>query len=196
MLQLGSSQDPTQESEEILSLLADAHRQISDLLRDLPRVTVPELSQAGLAEALRHMLRSEMPQDFDEVVWEIDADAERQARELPSLAAEVFFFAAREAVRNAARHGRTPGDAGALKLKVGMHWGDGLTICVEDNGQGMPAARSYSGQGGQGLSLHSTMMAVINGSLQLESAPGEFTRVILHLPESALAVWEAGGLAH
>lgn len=197
MLQLGAGQGGlNQGDEDILNLLAGAHRQISDLLRDLPRITVPELTQAGLAGALRHMLRSEMPQDFDQVTWEIDPEAERQARELPSLAAEVFFFAAREAVRNAARHGRAPGDARDLQLKVGMRWEDGLMVCIEDNGKGMPPAGAYSSEGGQGLSLHSTMMAVINGSLQLESAPGEFTRVILHLPESALAVWEAGNLPH
>ncbi|MFN2195911.1 MAG: sensor histidine kinase [Anaerolineales bacterium] len=197
MLQLGARQGQAgqadyQESEEILNLLAGAHRQISDLLRDLPRVTVPELSQAGLAGALQHMLRTEMPQDFDEVIWEIDPHAERRARELPSLAAEVFFFAAREAMRNAARHGRTLGDPRGLRLKVSMYWENGLTVSIEDNGKGMPPAGAYSGEGGQGLSLHSTMMAVINGSLQLESSPGEFTRVILHLPESALLMWATG----
>lgn len=35
---------------------------------------------------------------------------------------------------------------------------------------------------GQGLALHSTMMAVVGGSLAVESAPGEYTRVVLSLP--------------
>jgi nitrogen-specific signal transduction histidine kinase len=44
---------------------------------------------------------------------------------------------------------------------------------------------SQPGGSGQGLTLHSTMMAVVNGSLALESSPGAYTRVILRLPETS-----------
>ena len=54
---------------------------------------------------------------------------------------------------------------------------------IEDNGVGLGESRS-SGSG-QGLTLHSTMMAVVNGSLALESTPGEHTRLILRLPEES-----------
>lgn len=43
--------------------------------------------------------------------------------------------------------------------------------------------------GGHGLALHSTMMAVIGGFLKVESAPGQHTRVILELPETAWHSW-------
>jgi chemotaxis protein histidine kinase CheA len=40
------------------------------------------------------------------------------------------------------------------------------------------------------LALHSTMMAVIGGFLSVESAPGQYTRITLELPESARQSWE------
>jgi len=52
---------------------------------------------------------------------------------------------------------------------------------IEDNGAGPVELKSEGG--GQGLILHSTMMAVVGGSLALESAPGLPTRVALYLPE-------------
>ena len=39
-----------------------------------------------------------------------------------------------------------------------------------------------SGGSGHGLALHSTMMAVVGGSLSAESVPGEYTRVVMSLP--------------
>ena len=38
---------------------------------------------------------------------------------------------------------------------------------------------------GQGLALHSTLMAVVGGSLSVESVPGRYTRVLLSLPEGS-----------
>ena len=71
-------------------------------------------------------------------------------------------------------------------------WHEGLEIVVEDDGAGIEGgnrtlAGSTNGSGpqsgsGQGLALHSTMMAVVGGSLGVESAPGEYTRVSLSLP--------------
>ena len=70
-----------------------------------------------------------------------------------------------------------------MHLTVSTSWGDGLEMVIEDNGVGLGESQ-HSGSG-QGLALHSTMMAVVNGSLALESTPGEHTRVILRLPEAS-----------
>ena len=39
---------------------------------------------------------------------------------------------------------------------------------------------------GQGLALHSTLLAVVGGTLSVESEPGRYTRVLLCLPTEAL----------
>ena len=45
--------------------------------------------------------------------------------------------------------------------------------------------RSILEGSGQGLTLHSTLMAVIGGSLTVSSHPGQYTRLRLELPGSA-----------
>jgi signal transduction histidine kinase len=111
--------------------------------------------------------------------------AEEAARRLPPAAAEVLFYAAREAARNAARHGRDPQTSAPLHLHLAIDAHDGFEIVVEDNGVGLPgSALDQNGPtgSGSGLALYSTMMAIVGGSLAVDSAPGRYTRVRLHLP--------------
>jgi signal transduction histidine kinase len=117
------------------------------------------------------------------VSWQIEPEAERRAQTIPALTAEVLFYAAREAIRNAARHGRHPDAARPLHLCIGATWHDGLEILIEDDGMGLGAAEGANGGSGQGLALHSTMMAVVGGALAVESMPGAYTRVRLTLPQ-------------
>ena len=170
------------EEDEVVAVLAGVYRQISDLLRDMPTSTVPEVARLGLVGALRRVVDEEFGGAFDALSWEVEPDAEREARRIPSLTAEVLFYAAREAVRNAARHGRDSAAARPLHLQVAVSWREGLQILVEDDGVGLGMRRPSDGTGGQGLALHSTMMAVVGGSLAMESVPGTYTRVLLTLP--------------
>ena len=116
--------------------------------------------------------------------WPRDEDVRYLSRGMQqkvALATEVAFYAAREALRNAAKHAHPIDPEDSLRLIITAGWKNGLEIIIEDNGVGpiVPTA----GSSGQGLILHSTMMAVVGGSLALESAPGLPTRVILRLPE-------------
>jgi signal transduction histidine kinase len=188
LLQLGSL--PPAQVQESLDTLSQVHRQISDLLRDLPKAAPPELERLGLIGALQRVTSQELANNFDDVTWQVDPHAEQRARNLPGIPAEVLYYAAREAIRNAARHARrTSGDAQGLHLTAVVDWAEGLQIQIEDNGVGMPLPASATPGNGQGLALHSTMMAIIHGSLALESAPGQYTRVKLWLPEAALETW-------
>jgi signal transduction histidine kinase len=166
------------EPDPLISTLSSVHRQISDLLHDLPRVTAPEVSRLGLFGALRKTMNEELRGCFEEVTWHISPEVERHTQEIQALVAEVAFYAAREVLRNAARHAH-PVDT--LILTITATWKDGLEIVIEDNG--VSPLEPPPGSSGQGLILHSTMMAVVGGSLALESAPGAHTRVTLRLPE-------------
>jgi signal transduction histidine kinase len=95
----------------------------------------------------------------------------------------VLFYAAREAMRNAARYGRGGDAARLLHLGLEVAWRDGLEITVEDDGVGLGVAEDSDAGSGQGLALHSTMMAVVGGTLAVESVPGAYTRVALTLPQ-------------
>lgn len=177
-------------ADDPLHLLADAHRQVSNLLREMPVVVSPEIEKLGLVGALQETLAGEMNGAFAGVSWQVDEEAARRALGLAPLAAEVLFYAAREAMRNAARHGRDQAGERPLHLRVGLAWRpaagdqgqDRLELVVEDDGVGLPGPTLPEAGGGQGLALHSTMMAVVGGTLAVESVPGVHTRVLLGLP--------------
>jgi signal transduction histidine kinase len=171
--------------------LSQIHGKVANLLHNLPAAVEPEISRLGLVGALQQSLEREFKDDFDLVSWQIAEQADQKSMSLPGMDREVLFYAAREAIRNAARHGRGPEQNLPLKLSLGVEWDKGLKITIEDNGIGFqkiePDHPGFNRPGsGRGLALHSTMMAVIGGLLTLESSPGVFTRVILILPEKQI----------
>jgi signal transduction histidine kinase len=221
LLRLDSRQnEPGGHNPELISQLGEIHRQLSNLLRATEGTTSVEVRQLGLLGALRKTVEVDLGGSFDDVVWEIQPEGERELEGIPTLVAEVLFFAVREAVRNAARHGRQDGTATRFYLSIGLKCQNGLLITIEDNGPGFAMgertiypgsdqskqkeveigsgssaleqgrANSTAGSSGQGLALHSTMMAVIGGLLTIESTPGQFTRVNVELPETAWKNWE------
>ncbi|TXI20708.1 MAG: sensor histidine kinase [Roseateles sp.] len=106
-------------------------------------------------------------------------------------------------LENACLHGFPAGRAGQITVQA-QRSADGRRLRMEvgDNGAGMPAAdvaRAFEpffttafGQGGSGLGLfvaHSLVSGLLGGSLQIDSAPGRGTRVVLELPlEERLAL--------
>ncbi len=184
MLTLSSGAPPTTEA---MSLLTDVHQQISRLLRQLPSSTAPQLARKGLLGALEEIIEDEFSRAFDHVTWQIGPQAAQISQEIPPLIAEVLFYAAREAIRNAARYGRGAHNTRQLRLLIHLTWKNGLHLLIEDDGVGVETTSTQghhesTGSTGQGLALHSTMMAVIGGSLVTESLPEHYTRVILSLP--------------
>jgi signal transduction histidine kinase len=167
---------------EAVNLIGDAHHKISDLLHEMPSTSVTEISKLGLIESLKKFVKNEMNQQFDNINWEIDVKAQYETKNIPALVNEVIFYASREAIRNAARYGRNTEAERQLNLNVSIKWQDGLEIIIEDDGAGFKKGGESKGGSGHGLSLHSTMMAVIGGSLSIESAPDKYTRVTLFSP--------------
>lgn len=194
---------PDRGHAEAVALLTDAHRTIGGLLRELPSTLGPELARQGLVGALRRAV-DDLSDQFDGVEWRIDPAAERAAAALSPLTAEVLFGAAREAIRNAARHARDGDPSRPLHLTVAAVSGDGLELRIEDDGVGLrprPGVRrsdsigpsgpngapglNGSAPGGQGLLLHGTLLATLGGALLTESAPNAYTRVILRVPSDS-----------
>lgn len=204
------------DDQEVMNLLAGVHRQISNLLRDFPKMITPEVARLGVLGALKQTVQAEFGRSFDEIRWELDHQAETKINRLVPLTAEVLYYASREAIRNAARHaggdrhGRNTqsenGETAALHLLVSARCReDGVELMVEDNGVGLEVGgkdgRSHDGRedngreenedrrngggSGGGLALHSTLMAVVGGTLSTESVPGDYTRVSLVLPLDA-----------
>lgn len=180
LLSLSSVPGSNGATTEAITMLTNAHHQISDLLREMPKSTTPTLERLGFTTALQRVVSDEFPHAFDTVIWQIEPAAEAHLHSLSALTVEVLFYAAREAIRNAARHARGSESTKLLNLEISITIHNGLLICVADNGQGIPSPKPAGS--GQGLALHTTMLAIIGGELNIESVLGEFTRVTIVLP--------------
>jgi signal transduction histidine kinase len=165
------------DSKPAADKLAEIHRQISSLLRELPAPLSPDLQSVGLLTALQHLVCADLAGLFDQVEYQQDDGVDAVASGLAPLAADVIYYACREAIRNAAQHARS---AQPLHLHVTVSASGNFRVTIEDNGVGISAASAINHDStGQGLMLHSTLMAVIGGSLTVETKLDEFTRVIL-----------------
>lgn len=167
--------------DTVLALLGQVHRQISNLLRELPAAAPQPVQRLGLIGALRQCLADEFSTAFDQVTWMVEPEAATAFETLPPLSAEVLYYAAREAIRNAARHGRSDDISRPLRLCIQCSLRPGLEIRIDDDGVGLGLAAQTRRGAGQGLALHSTMMAVIGGELQLQTTPEGHTQVALKL---------------
>jgi signal transduction histidine kinase len=156
--------------------LGSVHKQLSKLLREMPPAHPEELHDHGLVYALRMVVEREYPGSFREVTWEMDERFEEKAGSVSGLTREVVFYAAREAIRNSAKYARTGQTTGVDLTLIGRDQGK-LALIVEDNGQGFDQTDVF--KTGHGLDLHSLMMTIVGGSLQVDSQPGSYTRVRL-----------------
>jgi len=167
---------------EVTTLLIDAHRRIAELLREMPARNAPAAVSMGLVGALRHLLADELPTAFDEVVWQIEPAGAERVQTLPALTVEVLFYAVREVIRNAARYGRGADVNRPLHLHITIQSQSDLMLQIEDDGVGLESATSVSQSSRQGLALHSALLAVVGGTLDVASVAGAGTRVTLRLP--------------
>lgn len=184
LLELSSPTVPL-DKPSLTAALADLHARIAKLLHDMPGSIAPEISRLGFLGALQRLVTEEFREDFDQVDWLVPA-GETGLEKLSPLAAEVLYYATRESVRNAARYGRGTDAKRALKLRIEITHHDGMQISIEDDGVGINPGAVSNGGSQQGLALHSTLLAVLGGSLEVNSLPEKGTRVILNLPTQTM----------
>lgn len=111
-----------------------------------------------------------------EVAFAVEIDDFAAAR-LPGPVFADVVQVVREAVSNALRHGA------ARHVTVRLHEGDGaLALLVQDDGAGFA---TDGGSRGHGLANMRGRAESAGGSLQVESAPGRGTRIVLTLPLTA-----------
>ncbi|MBI5565074.1 MAG: hypothetical protein HY870_09270 [Chloroflexi bacterium] len=169
--------------DEATNALTQAHRRLSGLVREMSNAVPTRLESEGLIAALHSAVDHDFRDSFDALDWQVDPGAQARAQRLPLFVSEVIFFAAQEAIRNAARHGRGAEANRKLKLDVAIQNGSGLTIVIGDDGVGRAATRA-KGETGNGLAFHSTMLAVVGGTLSVEDRSGGGTQVVISVPES------------
>ncbi len=180
-LRLSASQhDPAVHAA--IQALVQLHHQMADLIH-----TSNGALTAGpggdLVVALRRLVDEEFAGAFDSVAW----ISPETLPELEALIQDVVFNAVREAIRNAALHGRGSQPDRVLNLTVEIRHGPGLAVMVSDDGVGVAYrlaehhGEALAGSGG-GLTLHSTLLAVVGGELSIDSQPEGGTHVKVSIP--------------
>ncbi|CAG0929361.1 hypothetical protein TFLX_01278 [Thermoflexales bacterium] len=169
---------PYDKLDEATTALTQAHRRVSGLVREMSNAVPTRLENEGLAAALQSALDHDFRDSFDRVDWQIDPVAVERAKRLPLFASEVIFFAAQEAIRNAAKHGRGGEAQRKLHLDVALQNGAGLKIVIGDDGVGR-RLEPVEGESGSGLRFHGAMLAVIGGTLSVEDRSGGGTQVVI-----------------
>jgi signal transduction histidine kinase len=157
---------------ELDATLADAANELAlaiEELRDLARGIHPAiLTDAGLTAALESLAaRSPVPVHLD-----IAFDAERR---FPAAVEAAAYFAASEALANAAKH------AAATSIRLAARAGDGrLRVEVADDGRG--GADASRGSGLRGLA---DRIAALGGRFSVTSPAAGGTLLVVELPDPA-----------
>ena len=162
----GGRNDP-----ELLEQVADSVRGSLRSLRSLLVEIYPsDLHETGLTGALGDLLAAA---EADGVLTRLEVDD----GELPATAVAVVWRVAQEAVRNAVRHGRPA----HLRVAVTRE-GDRVRLVVEDDGVGFEhAAGAAPDTGHFGLRGMRDLIREAGGTLEVESSPGQGTRVELEV---------------
>jgi signal transduction histidine kinase len=159
---------------ELASALEQTSRQTRESIRALRTLLVdiypPRLHSEGLVAALSDLLSAITAAGVEAT---LDADP---GLHLPPTVEAVLFRAAQESLRNVLEH------AGAKSVHVEVRTSaDRAVLEVRDDGRGIDASRS-DGAEHFGLRLLADLARDSGGALELDSAPGQGTRVRLEIP--------------
>jgi PAS domain S-box-containing protein len=128
------------------------------------------LEQEGLVAALEKQASATRARYMLDVVLALDAEPQ-----IPLTAKEALYRVAQEAMHNTVKHAR----ATRIDLRL-TNDSDGHTLEVGDNGLGFDCTAAFPGH--LGLVSMQERIARVGGSVTIDSAPGEGTRVRVRLP--------------
>ncbi|MGE5170921.1 MAG: CHASE3 domain-containing protein, partial [Rudaea sp.] len=172
---LRSSERRVGHIEECTRMVDSAVRQIRSVARNLRPSVLDDL---GLADALESVLE----QHAEASGWHTQMSADPIGRLSPELETTCFRIG-QEALTNVARHAK------ATFVEIGLHASnDALELVVRDNGAGFDSTEARSSDMRRrhfGLVSMSERANLAGGRLEVESAPGQGTRLRVTLPLAA-----------
>jgi signal transduction histidine kinase len=173
-------------AEEALEHRTDAARGHLDAARRLARDSLGEARRSVQALRPRPLEEGRLVDALASVAdgWTRDSGVATtvttvgEARPLPSETEVTLLRVAQEALTNAGRH------AGASAVALTLSYTDGtVSLDVTDDGVGFDAAVPRpDGPGGFGLTAMRERVAGLQGSLDVESGPGQGTTIVATLP--------------
>ena len=168
--ELAASEGPQAEAmqgvrEGLMRLSEDVHTMAYQLHPSI-------LEELGLAEALR----AECERRHRQGGLDVAVDVKALPPGIPDHAALCLFRVAQEALTNVAHH------AGARAASVSLREADGgLLLAVSDDGRGFDVGDPGK-KGRLGLASMRERILLVNGTLDIDSAPGRGTTVVAWVP--------------
>ena len=174
LAQIGTARGILNGTGEIVSpYLNEAENLVSDVIQELTflvqEIYPIALQEKGLAATLREYI-------FE---WENRCDAQinftmRNEHPLPLEIEQALYRISQEALANVARHSQ----AHQVELSL-VYNTDSIQLSISDDGQGFDMnAKPY----GMGLRSIRERVGTIHGSAQIQSTPGQGTRILVQVP--------------
>jgi PAS domain S-box-containing protein len=172
MLQ-GQIQDKShaQALEQVDNLLEESIAESRSLTAEL---SPPMLYSSGLAPALQ-WLAENMRQHYG---LQVNLDIEDLGKQVSEEMRVGLFQAARELLFNVVKH------AGVDRAGLSLHRPDGnvVQMQISDEGKGMDVSQAEQQDGHYGLFSIRERIEALDGSVEIDSAPGQGTRITLTAP--------------
>jgi signal transduction histidine kinase len=165
---------PTAAAAQRIEGIREELSDLADQIRVMARRAHPStLEHLGLVKSVESLANDMAISDGLDVTVEMAEDLGIDRLEPP--AALSLYRVAQEALRNVARHSGT--DRATLRLGTD---GGGIFMAIEDRGVGMdPTDREGEGLGLLGLTER---LRAVQGSLTIDSTPGQGTRLVAWVP--------------
>ena len=148
---------------------------IAEIRNILAETQTPEQLQAG---SLERRLKEELSIFSARNGLQIDLHCAVDAHDLPIAIEKELYFALREGVLNAVRHAR----ASEIHLSLARSQ-SAYRATLSDNGVGFSAADT-EGSNHYGLKGMKERIVKLGGTLDLQTAPGQGTRIEIEIPYS------------
>ncbi len=175
--------DPAQLPPELEKAEQMARQAVQELRHFLFRLRPLILESQGLMAALTHLAEKLQETEPFAIHLEVDPEVDRL---LDPNAKGLVFSIIEEAIHNARKHAEPRN----VWVRVRVE-GNRLQVGVEDDGQGFdPQAlrADYARRGSMGMLNMLERAELLNGVLEVESAPGQGTRVRLEVPLARAAL--------
>lgn len=167
---------PKEAVDALSSAAAELRRALAEIRMLLAGLsTESDTPQQPLEDLVQGVLeRWQLP-----AMWSVEGDVNAVPRPVLEAASSVI----RESVANAAKHS-TSHDV-AVRVRASK---DGVEVRVEDRGTGFHPEGTGLHAGHLGLEMMRRRVAELNGTIEIESSPGNGTQVVARLPVNGQGV--------
>ncbi|MEJ2599071.1 MAG: histidine kinase [Anaerolineales bacterium] len=162
------------DQEEVRAQIHEAVQSVEALMNQVRQLAhqlrPPSLDSVPLSKALESLCSSFS--QFSNI--HIDYSSDKDLPPIPGPQSTALYRLVQEGLNNAVKH------AVASSIWINLDYVDGeVSISLEDNGRGFSETNNHNGMGLMGLQER---FRLLNGGLEIESAPGKGTRLYGYLP--------------